>query len=322
MTFRHVACLCASGLMAFGAAAVNAQTYPDKPVRLIAGDAGGGGDLVARILVPGLGASLGQPVIVENRGGAGGIIAAQALVKATPDGHTVLLYGNGLWLLPLLRADVPFDPVRDFAPITLATRSPNILVVHPSLQVKSVKELIALAKAKPGTLNYATSGSGASDHLAAELFKSMAAIDTVRVNFKGTAGAVTGVVGGGVQMAFPSAGSALPHIRAGRLRALAVTTAQASAIAPDVPTIAATGLPGYEAGQALAVLAPAKTPSAIVNRLNQDLVRVLGSAEVREKFLTIGVESIGTSVQELTGIIKSDMSVWGKVIKEAGIRDN
>ena len=322
MMSRFIAGLFASGLMIFGVAVVTAQSYPGKPVHIVAGDAGGGGDLVARILAPGLAISLGQPVVIENRGGAGGIIAAQAVVKAPADGHTVLLYGNGLWLLPFLRDDVPFDPVKDFTPITLATRSPNILVVHPSLPVKSVKELIAYAKARSDALNYASSGTGSSDHLAAELFKSMGGGDSVRVNYKGTATALTGVISGGVQLMFPSAGSAAPHIKAGRLRALAVTTAQPSAIVPGVPTIASSGLPGYECGQSLGILAPARMPAPIVNRLNQDLVRVLGSTEVIERFFSAGVESVGNSPQEFAATIRSDMSIWGKVIKDAGIRDN
>ena len=322
MMSRFIPCLFVSGLMILGTTVATAQNYPSKPVHIVAGDAGGGGDLVARILAPGLAISLGQPVIIENRGGAGGIIAAQAVVKALPDGHTVLLYGNGLWLLPFLRDDVPFDPVKDFTPITLATRSPNILVVHPSLPVKSVRELIAYAKARAGALNYASSGTGSSDHLAAELFKSLGGGESVRVNYKGTATALTGVISGGVQLMFPSAGSAAPHIKAGRLRALAVTTAQPSAIAPGVPTIASSGLPGYECGQSLGILAPARTSAPIVNRLNQELVRVLGSAEVTERFFNAGVESVGNSPQEFAAAIKSDMSIWGKVIKDAGIRDN
>ncbi|MBI4191071.1 MAG: tripartite tricarboxylate transporter substrate binding protein [Betaproteobacteria bacterium] len=316
---RFIVWMFTVGLMVPGASVVSGQTYPNKPIRIVAGAPGGGGDLVARLLAPGLSNNLGQQVIVENRGGAGGVIAAQTVVKASPDGYTMLLYGNGIWLLPFMNDNLPYDPVRDFAPITLATTSPNILVVHPSLPVKSVKELIVYAKGKPGELNYASSGIGASDHLAAELFRSMAGVDIVRINHKGTAAALTDLIGGSVQLMFPSAGSVAPHIKSGRLRAVAVTTAQPSALVPGLPTVAASGLPGYERVQVLGILAPAKTPAAIISRLNQEIVRILNNADVQKRFFSAGVETIGNSPQEFAATIKSDMAVMGKVIRDAGI---
>ncbi len=235
---------------------------------------------------------------------------------------TLLMYGPVVWLMPFMRDKVPWDPVKDFAPVTLATESPNILVIHPSLPVKSVPDLIALAKARPGQLNYGSGLTGASNHLAAELFMSLAHINMVRVVYKSTGPALNALIGGEVQVLFPAAGGGIaPHIRSGRLRALAVTSAEPSELAPGLPTVAASGVPGYESGIISALLAPAKTPAAIVNRLNQETVRVLNKPEIKERLLGAGFESIASSPEQLAAKIKSEMERLGKVIKQAGIRD-
>ena len=317
---RFIAILLALGVIA-GAGAAHGQNYPRKPVRLVTAEPGGGNDFAARLIVQGLGGGLGQPMIVDNRGGAGGVIAADIVAKAQPDGYTLLLYANNIWIIPLLSSKAPFDVIRDFAPITWAARSPNIVVVNPALPVKSVEELIAHARARPGELNYGSGGNGSSTHLAVELLKSMAGINIVRVPFKGNAPALNAMFAGEVQLMIATAGTVAPHLKSGRLRALAVTSAQPSPLAPGLPTMAASGLPGYESIQIYGVFAPRKTDSAIVKRLNEEIVRVLGRADVKEKFLASGVEPVGSTSQLLAATIKSEIARMGKVIKDAGIRE-
>jgi tripartite-type tricarboxylate transporter receptor subunit TctC len=316
---RFIAILLALGVV-LGAGAAYGQNYPRKPIRLVTAEPGGGNDFSARLIVQGLGGSLGQPMIVDNRGGAGGIIAADIVAKAQPDGYTLLLYANNIWIIPLLMSDAPFDVIRDFAPITWAAKSPNIVVVHPALPVKSVEDLIALARARPGELNYGSGGSGSSTHLAAELFKSMARVNIVRVPFKGNSPALNAMFAGEIQLMIVTAGTVAPHLKSGRLRALAVTSAQPSPLAPGLPTMAASGLPGYESIQIYGVFAPRKTDGAIVKRLNEEIVRVLGRTDVKEKFLASGVEPVGSTPQLLAATIKSEIARMGKVIKDAAIR--
>jgi tripartite-type tricarboxylate transporter receptor subunit TctC len=306
--------------MLLGTGAACAQDYPARPIRLVTAEAGGGNDFTARLIVQGLAGSLGQQVVIDNRGGAGGAIAADLVAKARPDGYTLLLYANNIWIIPLLRSNVPYDPVRDFSPITWAAKSPNVVVVHPSVPVKSIHELVAYAKARPGELNYGSGGTGASTHLAVELFKSMTGVDIVRISFRGNAPALNALIGGQIQVMFATTGSAAPHLHAGRLRALAVTSAQPSVLAPGLPTVASAGLPGYESIQIYGVFAPTGTPAAIVKRLNQEIVRVLGRADVKERFLASGVETVGSSPGELAATMKSEIVRVGKVIKDAGIR--
>ncbi|MBI3069160.1 MAG: tripartite tricarboxylate transporter substrate binding protein [Betaproteobacteria bacterium] len=309
-----------AGMMALGAGGVTAQNYPTKPIRIVAAGPGGTGDFVARLVGQGLTVRLGQQVVVENRAAGGGIIAAQTVAQAAPDGYTLLSYGPTIWLLPFLRRSVPYDPVRDFSPVTSLVTAPNLLVVHPSLPAKSVKELIALAKARPGELNYGSGATGATPHLAAELFKTMAGVDIVRINYKSTGQALNDLIAGQVQLMFSSAAAGLMHVKSGRLRALAVTSAQPSALFPGMPTVAAAGLPGYESASIFAVFAPAKTPAALIHRLNQEIVRVLNGADAREKLLNSGLEAVGSSPEEFAATMKSEMARWGKVIKDAGIR--
>ena len=303
--------------MVLGAGVVSGQDYPNRPIRILTQPPGGGTDFASRLIAPGLAAGLNQQVIVDNRAG---VIAIETAAKAPADGYTLLLYSNGMWLLPFLRDNVPWDPERDFSPITLATRSPNILVVHPSLPVKSVKELIALAKARPAELNYSSAGASSMNHLAAELFKAMAGADMVHVPYKGGGPALGAAVGGEVSVLFAAASPASPHVKSGRLRALAVTSAAPSALFPGLPTVAASGLPGYEATLILGIFAPAKSSAAIINRLNREIVRVLDLPDVKERFLNAGVEAVGSSPGELAAAIKADMARWGKVIKDAGIK--
>ena len=317
---RYIAVLLALGVIA-GAMAASGQDYPRKPIRLVTAEPGGGNDFAARLIVQGLGGSLGQPMIVDNRGGAGGIIAADIVAKAQPDGYTLLLYANNIWIIPLLRSNAPFDVIRDFAPITWAAKSPNTVVVHPALPVKSVEDLIAHARARPGELNYGSGGSGSSTHLAVELLKSMAGVNFVRVPFRGNAPALNALFAGEVHLMIATAGTVAPHLKSGRLRALAVTSAQPSPLAPGLPTVAASGLPGYESIQIYGVFAPGRTSSVIVKRLHDEIVRVLGRADVKEKFLAAGVEPVGSTPQQLAATIKSEIVRMSKVIKDAGIRE-
>ena len=311
---NHARWLVAAAALCAGLAA--AQSYPSKVVRIQTTEAGGYPDAVARLIAQGLSGSLGQQVIVENRA----IAAVELVAKAPPDGYTLLFYTSVLWLSPYLREGLTWDPVRDFAPVMLATNSPNIVVVHPSLPVKSMRELIALAKARPGELNYSTSSPGSGNHLAAELFRVMADINVVRINYKGTGSALNSLASGEVQLSFPSAGSVMPHLRAGRMRALAVTSAQPSALAPDLPTVAAAGLPGYEATAYNGLLAPAKTPAAIIAKLNHEAVQIVRRADVRERIFNGGGEVVAGTPEEFAATMRVEMAKWGKLIRDAGIR--
>jgi tripartite-type tricarboxylate transporter receptor subunit TctC len=296
-----------------------AQDYPAKPVRLVTAEVGGGHDLAARLIAQGLSANLGQQFIVENRAGA--ILAGQTVAKAPPDGYTLLIFGSSLWLMPFMRSNVPYDVVRDFVPIGLEVNSPILLVVHPTLPVKSVKELIALAKAKPGALDYATGQPGASTHLASELFKAMAKVDMQRIPYKGNGPAMIGLIGGQVQLMFPTAGSAATHLKSGRVRALAITSAKPSALFPDLPTVAAAGLPGYECDSMIGAFAPAKLAPAIINLLSKEMAAAVNSPEIKQRFASSGVETIGSSPQVLAAAVKSEMARLGKLIKDIGLRD-
>ena len=310
-------CGLAAALLAASAAS-HAQpagpAYPAKVVRIVTAAAGGGSDFATRLIATPLGQALGQQVIVDNRG----LLAADIAAKAPPDGYTLLLSGPTLWLLPLMRNNVASD-IGDFTPITLATRTANILVVHPSLPVKSVADLIALAKAKPGELNFGTSGTGNSVHIAGELFKSMAGLNIVRVNYKGGSQALTDLAAGQTQLMFSVPGSALPHVKTGRLRALAVTSATPTPLAPGLPSVSQT-LPGYESVSYLAIFAPAGTPAPIVNRLSQEIAKALARPDVKDKFLALGIETVGNTPEAAAAVIKADLARMGKVIKAAGIR--
>jgi tripartite-type tricarboxylate transporter receptor subunit TctC len=294
----------------------SAQEYPMKPVRLVTSAAGGGGDILTRLLAQALTGPMGQSMIVDNRGG---ILAFEAVAKAAPDGYTLLSSPNNFWLLPFMQ-NVSYDPIRDFVPITLYVRSPNVIVVHPSLPVKSIKELVALAKAKPGQLNFAAGSTGSSSHLAAELFKITAGANIVHIAYKGAAAALNDTIAGNVFLLFSNTAAVAPHAKSGRLRSLAVTSAQPSALAPDLPTVAGSGYPGYEAAAMYGLFAPAGSPAAAINRLNQETLRALVRSDVKERFFNAGVETVGTTPDQLFAAIKSEMTRLGKVIKDAGIR--
>lgn len=304
------------GAAVFGVAA--AADFPTRAVRIVVPGTGGGGDFVARVIGEGLAGPLGQSVVVENR--PTGIIPGTIVSQAQPDGYTLLLSGSALWLAPFVYEKVPFDPVKDFSPVTLAVSTPNVLVVHPALPAKSVKDLIAVAKARPGTLNYASGSTGAANHLAAELFKSMAGVDIVRINYKGAGAGLAALISGEVQVMFVSAGSVAPHIAAAIVRALAVTSAQPTELAPGLPPLAAAGLPGYESVSIYGIFVPAKTPKVIVNKLNREIVGVLNKPHVKERLFKAGAEVIGSSPEQLAAVIKSDMVRSGKLIKDAAIK--
>lgn len=312
---------CMIALIIAGSGAAHAQTtFPVKPIRIVTAATGGASDFTARLLAQGLGSSFGQQVIVDNRGGASGIIAAQIVAKSPPDGYTLLLFTSPIWLLPLLQDNVPYDPVKDFAPISMTDSSPSVLVVHPSLPVKSVRELIALARARPGELNYSRASAGGPSHLSAELFKSMAGVNFVPVPYKGGGPALLALLGGEVELTFASAGAAAAPLKLNRVRALAVTTAEPSRLFPGVPTIAASGLPGFESVLVNGLFAPAGTPASVINALNQETVQFLRKAEVKERFFATGMESVGNSPAEFESVVKADIAKWGKLIKAAKIR--
>ena len=294
-----------------------AQEFPTRPVRIVTSEAGGGNDVQARVIARGLTGVLGQQVIVENR--PSGVIPGEIVARATPNGYTLLLYNNTLWTGPLIQK-APYDPLRDLAPVTTATISPNVLVVNTALPAKSVAELIGLAKSRPGQLNYASSGTGATNHLAAELFKMMAGVDIVRIGYKGAGPGLNDLIANQIQVMFPTAGAASPHVKSGRVKALAVTSAERSSVAPELPTIAASGLPGYETIAIYGIFAPAGTPQAIIERFNREISGILATADVKEKFLGMGMEAVGGSPAQLTARVKSDMVRMGKLIRDAGIR--
>jgi len=291
------------------------EKYPSKIIRIVTAASGGGSDVLSRLVAPGLAENMGQQVIVDNRGA----IAPEIASRAAPDGYTVLFSGSPLWLLPLLRKNIPWNATRDFAPITLAVSSPSVLVVHPSVPVKTVAQLIALAKAKPGSLNYAAGTIGATPHLAAELFKVMAGVNVVRVPYKGSGPGLIGLMIGEVEFMFPGAASAMTYVQAGKLRALAVCSAEPSRLIPGMPTMAASGLPGYESISPQGVLAPAGTPAVLVDRLNREIVRTLNRREVRERLHSSGIEVVGSSPQEFASKMKVDIARTNKLIKDAHI---
>ncbi len=293
-----------------------AQPYPYKPIRILSAEVGGGADLAARVIAQRMAVPLGKQVVVENRPGR---LIGDMLVKATPDGYTLLLVSSTILFAPVFD-HTNYDPAKDFAPISLVATNPNIVVVHSSVAATSIRELIALAKAKPGALNYGSGGTGSSIHLAVELFKQMAGVDITRIAYKGAGPAMNDLLGGQLQLMFATAGSVMRHVSSGRLRALAVTSAQPSALAPGLPTVAAAGLPGYEMVAIYALAAPLKTPAAIVNQLNQTVEQSLREAELKERFLASGMEAQSGSPDALAARIKSEIATVSRLVKNAGIR--
>jgi tripartite-type tricarboxylate transporter receptor subunit TctC len=311
----------AAAFLLVSAAAAAAEPYPNRIVKLIVPfPAGGSNDVAARIIAPHLEQALGQTVIVDNRPAAGGIVGSDAVAKAPPDGHTLLVVAFPFAVNPSLYAKLPYDTVKDFAPVLLAGQTPNLLVVNPEVPIHSVKELIAAAKAKPGSLSYGSTGSGSSNHLSMELFRTMTGVELVHVPYKGSAPMVTDLLGGHIQVAFDNTPNVLPQVKAGKLRALAITSATRSAMVPDVPTVSEAGVPGYEVGVWFGIVAPAGTPAAVLAKLNTELNRMLAMPDVKQKFADQGVEPVGGSPERFAEHLKAQIEKWTKVVKESGAK--
>jgi len=303
-----------------GSFAAWAQTYPSKPIKLIVTyPPAGGADTMARLIAAKLSESLGQPVIVENRPGASGQIGAEVVAKSAPDGYTLMLDASSYAVNPSLYPKLPYDPNKAFAPITLLALFPNMLVVTPSFPATSVKELVAMAKAKPGTISYASSGNGSAQHLAAELFKQQAGIDMMHVPYKGGGPAMIDVMAGQVPVFFANMASALGHVKGGKLRALAITGSKRSPNMPELPTLAESGVPGYEVYEWNVVFAPAGTPAAIVNRLHEHIAKALAMKDVRERIAALGGEINGGTPQATEKFLREQMNKWSRVVKQAQI---
>ena len=308
--------------MTFMCGTAQAQAYPSRPIRYIVPFAPGGTtDILGRIVAQRLQEAWGQPVLVENRPGAGGAVGAEMTAKSPPDGYTIM---GGTISTHAINASVyaklSYDPIKDFEPVTLLATQPNMLVVHPSLPANNVAELVKLLKANPGKYSYSTSGNGTSAHLSGELFKSMTGTNIQHVPYKGSPQAIADAVSGQVSMSFDNISTAYPQAKAGKLRAIAVTTAQRSGLAPDVPTFAESGLPGYELGSWHGVFAPAGTPKDIIAKLNAEIVRGIQSAETRQRLLALGVDAAGTSVESFAAFVRAEVPKWARVVKESGAK--
>jgi tripartite-type tricarboxylate transporter receptor subunit TctC len=306
---------------ALATGAARAEDYPTHPIRLVVPyAAGGGADSVARIVAKRVGETIGQPIVIENRGGAGSIIGAEIVKKSSPDGYTLLLGQSGpISINPAVYRDLPYDPLKDFAPITMTTAYPYIMVVNPALGVKTLQEFVTLAKSKTDQLNYGTTGVGAANHLVTELFDRKAGIRMTHIPYRGTALAVTDLIAGQVQVVFADPISALPHIKAGTLLALAVTSKERSPVAPDVPTIAESGYPGFDAIAWHGILAPANTPPAIINRLNAEIVAALKDPETRALLEKQAMQTVGNSPQAFADFIRQDIAIWKEVAEQARV---
>jgi tripartite-type tricarboxylate transporter receptor subunit TctC len=312
--------LCTSAVVT-PAAEPGPADYPARPIRIIVPQSPGGTtDFTARALAPRLSERTGQPVVVDNRAGAGSMVGTDLVAKAAPDGYTLLVAASALTIIPSMYRNVPFDPVRDFAPISTISWYPNIVVLHPSVPASSIKELIALARAKPGTINYASGGNGTGPQLQALLFAAMTGIRLTHVPYKGGGPAIIALLGGEVQLYFAPMPSIVPHVKAGRLRALAITSRKRSPAMPDLPSVAEAGLKGYDESTWNGLFAPARAPPAVVARLNAEVLAILKTREMHERLASQGAEPAGTSPGELAAIVKREVVKWAKVIREAGIQ--
>ena len=307
-----------AALLLINASPGYSQGYPNKLIRIVTAPVGSSADFLARMIAQGIAGPLGQTVIVDNRAS---FVAAETVAKSPADGYTIYFTGGTFWIGSLLE-HVQYDPVKDFAPITITHQQPNVLVVHPQLPAKSVKELIALAKAKPGQLNFVGLGVGGSVQLAGEVFKAMSGVNMTLVNYKLTATALSDVMTGQVQVFFAVASTVAEQIKSGRLRALAITSATPSALFPGMPTIAASGVPGYNVVGIYGVFAPARTPAAVISRLNQEINQSLNKPELKEKYVAAGLEVVGSTPEQLAAEVKSEMTMVSKVLKDAGNRAN
>ena len=306
---------------ALSACIAHAQTYPSKPVRVIVNfPPGAGSDIATRLVTAKLSESLGQQFVIDNRAGAAGNIGVEMAAHAAPDGYTLLAATAAAAISQTIFSRIPYDLNRDFVPVAMIAASPFVLAVNPSLPVKSVRELIALAKSKPGQLSYATPGTGSSPHLAFELLKMQAGIDVLHVPYKGMVPAVTDVIGGSVSMTLGNTLTVMPSVRNGRLRGIAIATAERSAVVPELPTIAESGLPGFASGTWYGMMAPARTPREVVTLLNASVVRIVQLPEVREKLLAQGAEPLSGSPEQMGAYIRTEIVKWGKVAKASGAR--
>jgi len=317
---RAVTC-CVLSMVLTGNAYAQA-VYPAKPIKIIVGStAGGGPDIMARAIGQKLSESLGQPVVIDNRPGAGGIIGSEIAAKSPADGYTLMMANAGSHAVNVsLYTKLGYDPIRDFVPVSLVSTAPNVLIVHTSLPAKNVKALIALAQARPGEMSFGSGGNGSTAHLSGELFRSMAGLNLVHVPFRGAPAAVLGVISGQVALAFPNLPPALPAMRSGKARALGVTTLARSASAPGVPTIAESGLPGYEATAWYGVLVPAGTPHDIVIKLNAEIVRSLRSDDMKQRILLDGGDVVGSTPEAFAAVIRNDIAKWAVVVKRSGAK--
>lgn len=308
--------------MALAAFAAQAAEWPDKPIRVILSvPAGATPDVTARLVFPGLSQQLGVSLVADNRAGGGGVIGAEIVAKSAPDGYTLFISSPGaLTILPHMRKGIPYDTIRDFAPVSLISIGPFVLMTHPSVPAKTIKELIALAKSQPGKLNYASAGNGVANHLAGELFKQMAGIDIVHVPYKGAPQAVTDVLAGHMNMMFNSVAPIVGYIKTGKIRVLGIASLQRSPQLPDVPTIHESGVPGFEAVNWFGMFAPGKTPRNIVNRVNAALVKTVKTPEMQSQFIALGADPVGSTVEEFTAFVRRDMEKYEKVVRISGAK--
>ena len=302
-------------------ATAHAQSFPSRPIRYIVPQApGGSSDTLARVITQRVGEGLGQQLVVDNRPGATGIIGAEVVARANPDGHTLLQVATSHATNPAMQAKLPYDSIRDFAPISLLSQQPNIWLVHPTTPVKNMKDLIAYAKSKPGQLNFASSGTGGSQHLAGELLKGMTGIDMTHIPYKGSPPALIDLLAGRVPLMSSTMPPALPHIKSGKVRAIAVTSAKRSPVVPEVPTVAESGVPDYEVTQWFGILAPRGTPASIVGRLNGAMQEALQRKEVRERFLASSAEPVGGPPQALGKVVAQEVALWGKLVRALDLK--
>jgi tripartite-type tricarboxylate transporter receptor subunit TctC len=309
------------GALAFAASQASAQNYPSRSITVVVPfPAGGSADTLARLIGAKLSESLGQAVVVENKPGAGGNLGTDAVAKAAPDGYTLLLTPSSIAIAPALYTKLPFDPIKDFAPVTLVGSIPMVVVVYPEFPPKTLLELIALAKAKPGEISYASAGNGSTNHLAVELFKIKTGIDMLHIPYRGNPLAIVDVIAGRVPVFFDFVLTGLPHVREGKVRALAVTGAHRSPVMPDVPTVAEAGVPGFEASTWFGVYAPAGTKPAIVEKLNAEILAVLAMPNIRERLTNLGVDILAEGPQGLAALTKSDLEKWGPIVQKAGVK--
>ncbi len=311
-----------AGAMLLHIISAHAQIYPQRPIRLIVPFAAGGGtDIAARIVAQKLTSGLGQSVVVDNRGGAGGVIGADIVAKANPDGYTLLMASNGpLAIAPHVSAKMPYDPLKDFGAVSLVAIIPSIVVVNPSLPVRSIRELISLARGHPGKLNFASPGTGTTNHLVLELLKISANVQMTHVAYKGTGPAISDLIGGQVELMSGDMPALLPHVKSGKLRALAVTTAKRSTLLPDLPTVSESGIAGFESSGWFAILTPAHAASVLVQRLNAEVAKAIATDDMRERLSALGAEPASSTPEQLQNHLREQLAKWGKVVKSLGLR--